>query len=75
MPIYEFTAREKCGRKIEVFGQTVAETQPPKRALREEQTFTRLFSTFAAHGSASDVPIAAWDQCGNHSGGCSCCHG
>ncbi|HEY3294108.1 MAG TPA: FmdB family zinc ribbon protein [bacterium] len=78
MPIYEYRC-EQCGRQIEVYGQTTDQAQPPVSCTcGTEQNFTRLFSTFAAHGRGTDgaaMPdCCAQGHCGDHSAGCSCCH-
>ncbi len=63
MPIYEYQCAQ-CGKVIEVYGQTIAQAGPPEVCqCGGSQTFSKLYSNFAAHGT------------GDHSHTGECCGG
>jgi putative FmdB family regulatory protein len=53
MPIYEYKCN-RCGREIEVFGQTADLASAPTRCdCGQEKSYSRIFSVFAAQSSGS----------------------
>ena len=66
MPLYEYQCKS-CGKVVEVLNKST-DSQPeidcPK--CGKNRQFTKLFSTFAAHGS----PAGSSDSAPSMSGGC-----
>jgi putative FmdB family regulatory protein len=76
MPIYEYQC-DSCGKRVEIFSQTASHNEAPTHcACGKERHFSRVMSSFAAHGAAdsSATPdCCAQGYCGTSACGCGNC--
>lgn len=70
MPLYEYQCK-KCGKIMEVLSKTAdAESELDCPSCGKEKQFTKIFSTFAAHGAAASDSLPVQSMSKSSGGGC-----